>query len=188
MALAADARTRGMKMVVVDPMCNFAAAKASEWVPLRVGTDGALALAMCNVIVNELGTYDTPYLQAKTNGPYLIGPDKRYMRDPDSGEPLVWDSERNAARPYSEANAAGMALLGEFSVRGVACRPAFDLLNSHLAGFSPEWAETVTTVPASLARHSLTTVCRGHPGGSGQARRSPRLCRRGRSPHGGAPP
>ncbi|MBI2961344.1 MAG: molybdopterin-dependent oxidoreductase, partial [Betaproteobacteria bacterium] len=33
MALAADARARGMKMVVVDPMCNFAAAKATEWVP-----------------------------------------------------------------------------------------------------------------------------------------------------------
>jgi molybdopterin-containing oxidoreductase family molybdopterin binding subunit len=40
MGLAAEARVRGMKMVVVDPMCNFAAAKATEWVPLRVGTDG----------------------------------------------------------------------------------------------------------------------------------------------------
>ena len=58
MGMAADARARGMKMVVVDPMCNFAAAKATEWVPMRVGTDAALALAMCNVIVNELGIYD----------------------------------------------------------------------------------------------------------------------------------
>jgi molybdopterin-containing oxidoreductase family molybdopterin binding subunit len=55
MGMAADARARGMKMVVVDPMCNFASAKATEWVPLRVGTDAALALAMCHVIVNELG-------------------------------------------------------------------------------------------------------------------------------------
>ena len=59
MGKAAEARARGMKMVVVDPMCNFAAAKATEWVPLRVGTDAALALAMCNVMVNELGHLST---------------------------------------------------------------------------------------------------------------------------------
>jgi len=45
---------------VVDPMCNFASAKATQWVPLRVGTDGALALAMANVMVNDLGVYDAP--------------------------------------------------------------------------------------------------------------------------------
>jgi molybdopterin-containing oxidoreductase family molybdopterin binding subunit len=160
MALAADARARGMKMVVVDPMCNFASAKASEWVPLRVGTDGALALSMCNVMVNELGTYDTPYLQAKTNGPYLIGPDKRYLRDPESQEPLVWDSECNEARPYTKVAAANMALLGEFSVRGVACRPAFDLLKQHLTNFSPETAEKITTVPAADIRRLATEFAR----------------------------
>ena len=89
MRLAAEARVRGMKMVVVDPMCNFASAKATEWVPVRVGTDGALALAMCNVLVNELATYDGPYLQAKTNAPYLIGPDKLYVRDTATNQPLV---------------------------------------------------------------------------------------------------
>src|SRR3989337_1269331 len=45
MGLAAEARARGMKMVVVDPMCNFASAKATEWGPLRVGPDGALGLS-----------------------------------------------------------------------------------------------------------------------------------------------
>ncbi len=76
MGLAADARARGMKMVVVDPFCNFAAAKATEWVPIRVGTDAALALAMANLLINEMDTIDRPYLKAKTNAPYLIGPDK----------------------------------------------------------------------------------------------------------------
>src|SRR3990172_4443665 len=46
MQQAADARARGMRLVVVDPMCNFASAKASEWVPLRPGTPAALALAL----------------------------------------------------------------------------------------------------------------------------------------------
>src|ERR1035437_9944498 len=102
MGKAADARVRGMKMVVVDPICNFAAAKATEWVPLRVGTDAALALAMRNVIVNEFGIYDGPYLQAKTNAPYLIGPDKLYVRHPENKQPLVWDTRSNTARPFTD--------------------------------------------------------------------------------------
>ena len=106
MGKAADARARGMKMVVVDPMCNFAAAKATEWVPLRVGTDAALALAMCNVIVNELGVYDGPYLKAKTNAPYLIGPDKLYVRDPESKTPLVWDLRADGAAAFDAVPAA----------------------------------------------------------------------------------
>jgi molybdopterin-containing oxidoreductase family molybdopterin binding subunit len=152
MGLAADARTRGMRMVVVDPMCNFAAAKATEWVPLRVGTDGALALALCNVMVNELGIFDGPYLQAKTNAPYLIGPDKRYVRDAASGKPMVWDTRANAARPYTDAVAADMALEGEFEPSGVHCKPGFALLREHLKKCTPEWAEGISTVPAANIR------------------------------------
>ena len=152
MALAADARARGMKMVVVDPMCNFASAKATEWVPLRVGTDGALALSMCHVLLNELGIYDGPYLQAKTNAPYLIGPDKLYVRDPETQKPLVWDGAANTARPYTDARAADMALEGEFAVDGIRCQPAFQKLKDHLRKFTPEWGEKITTVPAADIR------------------------------------
>jgi len=152
MGLAAEARSRGMKMVVVDPMCNFASAKASEWVPLRVGTDGALALSMCHVLVNELGSYDVAYLQAKTNAPYLIGPDKRYVRDASSGKPLVWDTSTDAARPYTDAQSAHMALEGNYEANGVRCQPAFQKLKDHLRKFTPEWGESITTVPAANIR------------------------------------
>ena len=152
MGLAAEARARGMKLVVVDPMCNFASAKASEWVPLRVGTDGALALAMCNTIANELGAYDAAYLQAKTNAPYLIGPDKLYVRDPGSGKPLVWDKAAGAARPYTDARPADTALEGELEANGVRCQPAFQKLKDHLRRFSPEWGEAISTVPATTIR------------------------------------
>ena len=152
MKLAADARARGMKMVVVDPMCNFASAKATEWVPLRVGTDAALALAMCNVMVNELGIFDGPYLQAKTNAPYLIGPDKLYVRDAATQKPLVWDIKANAARPFADVPAENMALEGDYEVNGVRCQPAFRKLKDHLRKFTPEWGENITTVPAANIR------------------------------------
>jgi molybdopterin-containing oxidoreductase family molybdopterin binding subunit len=148
MRLAADARASGMKMVVVDPMCNYASAKATEWVPVRVGTDGALALAMCNVLVNELGIVDFAYLQAKTNAPYLIGPDKQYVRDPATGKPMVWDASANEGRPFCDVAAESMALEGEYTVAGVRCHPAFHLLATHLRRFTPEWAEEICTVPA----------------------------------------
>jgi molybdopterin-containing oxidoreductase family molybdopterin binding subunit len=152
MGLAANARARGMKMVVVDPMCNFASAKATEWVPLRVGTDGALALALCHVIVNELGMIDAAYLQAKTNAPYLVGEDQAYVRERASGKPLVWDLEAGEARPFTDVPAARMALEGEYVANGAACRPAFERLKQHLRKYTPAWAEGVSTVPAADIR------------------------------------
>jgi anaerobic selenocysteine-containing dehydrogenase len=145
---AADARARGMRLAVVDPMCNFASAKATEWVPIRPGTDAALALAMLDVIVNRLGVWDAEYLQAKTNAPYLIGPDGRYVRDPGTGVPLVWHSALARPVPYTDPDVASFALEGEYDVRGIPARPAFVRLREHLRQFTPEWAEAITSVPA----------------------------------------
>ncbi|OGA28053.1 MAG: molybdenum enzyme, large subunit,related to phenylacetyl-CoA: acceptor oxidoreductase [Betaproteobacteria bacterium RIFCSPLOWO2_02_FULL_65_24] len=152
MGMAADARARGMRMVVVDPMCNFTSAKATEWVPIRVGTDAALALAIANLLVNELGAIDAPYLKAKTNAPYLIGPDKAYVRDTGTGKPLVWDEKKRAARPFDTVDAAEMALEGDYEVQGKQCRPSFAILRRHLQKYTPEHAEEISTVPAATVR------------------------------------
>ena len=152
MHMAADARARGMKMVVVDPMCNFAAAKATEWVPIRVGTDAALALAICNVMVNELEMFDGNYLKGKTNGAYLIGDDGKYMRHRESDRPLVWDEGAGGALPYDEGDATRLALEGEYQIEGKSCRPSFVLLRKHLKKFSPEMATDITTVPVENIR------------------------------------
>jgi thiosulfate reductase/polysulfide reductase chain A len=50
---------RGAKLVYLDPRFTKTAAKASEWIPIRPGTDSAFLLAMINVIVtNELADCD----------------------------------------------------------------------------------------------------------------------------------
>ena len=152
MKKAADARARGMKMVVVDPIANFAGAKATEWVPIRVGTDAALALALCNVLVNELGTIDAPYLKAKTNGAYLIGPDQRYLRDKETNKPMVWDEATGKAVTFDATEADNMALEGSFEVMGVACQPSFALIKEHLKTYTPEHGEELSTVPADTIR------------------------------------
>ncbi|MFC2058942.1 molybdopterin-dependent oxidoreductase, partial [Chloroflexota bacterium] len=48
-----QAKKAGMKLVVVDPRLSESAQEADIWVQLRPGTDGALALGMLNVIINE---------------------------------------------------------------------------------------------------------------------------------------
>ena len=48
-----EAKKRGCKLVVVDPNFTETAQKADEWLPIQPGADGALALAMCRVIIDE---------------------------------------------------------------------------------------------------------------------------------------
>jgi len=62
-----QARERGARMVVVDPYLSDTAAKADEWVPIRPGTDGALALALAHVIVRDK-LYDEAFVQDWTSG------------------------------------------------------------------------------------------------------------------------
>jgi thiosulfate reductase/polysulfide reductase chain A len=58
---------RGARLVIVDPYLSDTAVKAQEWVSIRPGTDGALALAMGHVIVRDQ-LYDKDYVQNWTVG------------------------------------------------------------------------------------------------------------------------
>ncbi len=149
----AEARRRGAHLVVVDPICGHAAAKADEWVPILPGTDGALALGMVNVLVNELGIYDAEFLKHKTNAPYLVGPDGRYLRGGEDDEPLVWDAAEGAAKPFNDSSVGDFALEGAYEVDGVSGRTAFDVLKQHVSeNYSPERVSEITTVPADTIR------------------------------------
>lgn len=48
------AKERGADIVVIDPRrTQTAKLSGAQWVPIRPGTDGALALGMCNVLIEE---------------------------------------------------------------------------------------------------------------------------------------
>ncbi len=155
----ADARYRGFKNVVFDPFQSAQASKGHEWVPLRVGTDGAMALGLVNSLLNEHEIYDAEYLKYKTNGPYLIRPsDGRYMRDEETNSPLVWDlvdkcpkvhNDPSVTRVQYEDKAHDVALEGEYDVNGTQCTTAFSLLREHVKTYTPEYVEKITWVPAA---------------------------------------
>ena len=145
-----QAQDRGMKLVVLDPMCSPIASKASEWVPIRPGTDGVMALSMLHVLLNELGIFDREFLQKHTNAAYLVGGDGRYVRDPASGKPLIWDEVSERTRTFNEP--ASPALEGNFQVGNQSCQPAFSKLKEHLKQFTPEAVSKATTVSPDQIR------------------------------------
>ncbi len=55
------------KVVVINPRYSLTAAKSDEWIPIHPGTDGALALAIANVIISE-NLYDRDFINRWTTG------------------------------------------------------------------------------------------------------------------------
>ena len=66
-----EAKARGARLVVVDPRRAGLAAKADEWLRVRPGTDGALALGIAGVMIEE-GWFDRGFLEDWSNGPFLV--------------------------------------------------------------------------------------------------------------------
>ena len=63
-----EAHKKGAKIVVIDPRRTMTVALTdAEWVPIRPGTDGALALGMCNVLIEE-GLYGESFVRDWTRG------------------------------------------------------------------------------------------------------------------------
>lgn len=62
-----DARDRGATIVTIDPVHSETAKKSDRWLPIKPRTDGALALAMANVIIDE-GLYDEQFVDEYTYG------------------------------------------------------------------------------------------------------------------------
>lgn len=65
--LVLEARKRGARLVVIDPYRNAAARTADVHLRPFPGTDGALALALCHVLVTE-ELYDQAFVQEYTVG------------------------------------------------------------------------------------------------------------------------
>ena len=62
-----QARKQGARVIVIDPANTRTAQAADEWLPIHPGTDGALALAMMQVIISEQ-LYDADYVAKYTFG------------------------------------------------------------------------------------------------------------------------
>ncbi|MEV5988562.1 molybdopterin-dependent oxidoreductase [Streptomyces sp. NPDC052051] len=80
-----SAVSRGTRLIVIDPHRTGLAARADCWLPLRPGTDAALALGLLHVVIAE-GLLDKEFIEQHTTGFEQL---RDHVRD--------WDPRRVAA-------------------------------------------------------------------------------------------
>jgi anaerobic selenocysteine-containing dehydrogenase len=104
------ARRRGAEVVVIDHRrTEMVGIVDARWVGIRPGTDGALALAMLNVVINE-GLYDRAFVQGWTVGFEELCD---YVAEftPERAETITWvpaDEIRRLARAIAGARGASL--------------------------------------------------------------------------------
>jgi cysteine desulfurase NifS len=120
--LEAAAR-RGAKIAVIDPRRTETALRAdAQWIPIRPGTDGALALSMIEVMIDE-DLYDEDFAENWCHGFDAL---KTYVQHfkPEVVERITWvaaDTIRELARRICNADGASLLMFTgmEYSNSGV---------------------------------------------------------------------
>jgi anaerobic selenocysteine-containing dehydrogenase len=104
-----EAKERGVPLIVIDPRFTRTASKADIWVQPRPGTDGALALAIANVIISE-GLQDSEFIEKWTTG-YDKFVELVQQHPPERVEEITWvpaDTIRQVARIYATTKPAAL--------------------------------------------------------------------------------
>jgi anaerobic selenocysteine-containing dehydrogenase len=175
----AEARAAGAKLVVIDPRRIGLAVKADCWLPVRPGTDAALALALAGVMIGE-GWFDADFVRDWTNGPFLVRDDdgtllraEALASGGDAQGFVAWDEGRGVPIRYDpsrrafEAPPLRLALFGAVVVAGpdgpIACRPAFDGFAAECRAMPPERAAAVTGVEADAIRQVAQLLWHSRP-------------------------
>jgi anaerobic selenocysteine-containing dehydrogenase len=154
----AESRYNGGEVVTIAPDYSPSAIHADHHQPIRIGTDAALALAMCKVIVDG-GLYQKQFVQEQTDLPLLVRKDNsRFLRGSDvvEGERedqfYWWDTLTGTLTPAPRGTLATTgvdpALDGSYSVllkdmTTVEVEPVFVRLGRHLENYTPEKASQI---------------------------------------------
>lgn len=172
-----EAINKGAKRIVIDPIYTDAASKADIWVPIRPATDGALALAMMNVIISN-GLADEEYLTRNTVAPFLVkSSDGHFLRlsdlgiEPTEGPVNPMTGQPTTIDPHVVANGAGEhgpleeisdpAISGISSVENIEVSTAYDLLVRRVSEWTPEKASEICDISPELIEELAFLYCDG---------------------------
>jgi anaerobic selenocysteine-containing dehydrogenase len=174
-----DALKRGMKLIVVDPRRAGLANKADIWLRVRPGTDGALALGLANVMIQN-SWYDRGFVRDWSNGPHLVRADNgKLLRASeltiggDAHHYVAWDEATQRQITYDpvtgryDGPSKHLALTGEYLVAGVngmvACRPIFDHYSELCRSWSPELVEATCWIPQEQLEKTARAIWHARP-------------------------
>jgi anaerobic selenocysteine-containing dehydrogenase len=164
----------GGRFISINPVRTGYSAIADEWIPIKPGTDGALFMALMHELIRT-EQYDADFLKRYSNSGQLVcldeGPEEGlFLFDPDS-DPInadlphnkyVWDANTQSAKPCFEKGVSP-TLCGEFIMgpgphQGKKVAPAFELLRKQVHDTTPEWASSITGIPADRIKKLATEI------------------------------
>lgn len=177
-----SARSRGARLVVVDPRRAGFAARADQWLRVRPGADGALALGIAGEMIRN-GWFDAGFLRDWSNGPLLVRRDtRRFLRAGELAAPpagarpgdlVAWDAGARQLLPYAPSRraygAAGTpeleATVELISSTGepIPCRSAFGLYRDLCDDYPPERVAALTWVTASQVTETARLLFAARP-------------------------
>lgn len=162
-----QARQRRMKLIVIDPREAGFAKRADAWLRVRPGTDGVLALALANLMVQS-GGYDREFLLRFSTAPFLVREDNGEFMLSSEGRKMAWDEVRGcvvSAPP--PGNTMPLALTGQFEVTtpdgSLSCRPAFDLFAQRCAEYPLARAAEITGIPGDVIAQAAEMMAHHGP-------------------------
>ena len=171
----AEARYNGAEVALIAPDYSPSALHTDIFAPVRVGTDAALALGMCQILIEE-GLYHAEFVKDQTDLPLLVRLDnKRFLRasDVEGGreDQFYWFDRKTervveAPRGTLALGAVDPALDGEFEATLadgsiVRVTPVFALLRDLLNhDYTPEQASKICGVHPDVMRRIARTAAR----------------------------
>ncbi|MBI4967024.1 MAG: molybdopterin-dependent oxidoreductase [Rhodospirillales bacterium] len=169
-----EARYNGARIHAISPDYTPSAKAASQWLPVKPGTDAHLAMSLLHVLLRD-GHVDEAFVREQTDLPFLVRLDTGDLlrhRDLRQGGKddlyYAWDEASGKAAPmpgtpghFKKTLRLGEirpALGGRFEVKGangkpIPVAPVLELVRAEAAKFPPEATAKVTGVhPAQLER------------------------------------
>ncbi len=170
---------RGARLMVVDPRRVGLAKRADLWLQARPGTDGALALGIADVMIQN-GWYDANFLREWTNAPLLVRSDNgRLLRAADLSADggadgyVAWSAARSGPVIYDPATGSYAADPGELALSGeqaidtdqgrVVCRSVFQLMSELCRRFAPERVQPICGVAGDQVEAAARLLWEARP-------------------------
>lgn len=168
-------RSRGARLLIVDPRPTPLAKEADVWLNLYPGTDGALALGLSHLLIAK-NRFDIEFVRNWTNGPLLVRNDTgHFLREQDinprsfSNRYAVWDASKKQVLfietelREQEKLDVSIVLEGKVDIplgnaTNVTCQTAFSLFKELLADYDPNTVSNITGVSVESLENAANLI------------------------------